>query len=515
MDSKILHDGVYYKEFIRLVTHNLPDMLWIKDIEGTYIYANEALCSGLLMAKDINEPIGKNDIFFALREREKHKDREDWHTFGELCFNSDLVVIENNKPMKFIEYGNVKGELLYLEVHKAPFYDDQGNIIGTIGVGRDITELKKTQNELQEQAFIVQQSNDAFISTDMEGTILSWNPSATKIFSYEENEILGKSIAILYGKNGKKSLSHSLELLKYQDEIRSKIQLQTKKNETKIIEQTISKLIQDNSVKSILFIYKDITFREKLTQEISQQEKIIYDQAHHASIGQMIGNIAHQWRQPLSIITTSASGLMVRSEFQTLTHEDLMQTSETIVKTAKYLSNTISDFQNFIKGDRNFLTFNLSDTIESCITLQAPSLLDNHIDVVKKLDDSIEIKGYPNELIQCFMNMFSNSKDQCIINNIDTKDRFIFITTYKKEDKVCIEVSDSAGGAEDNVVKRLFEQYFTTKANENGTGLGLNMTYNLIVKGMGGSIVAKNSKNIHNNKSYTGLTFHIELPSID
>ena len=136
-------------DLLNLLTEHLPDMLWVKDLDGIYMYANKAICDGLLMAKDIQEPIGKGDVFFALREREAHKDKPDWHTFGELCFNSDVDVIEKNRAMKFEEYGNVKGKLMYLEVYKAPFYDIDGNIIGTVGAGRDITELKKIQMDLQ------------------------------------------------------------------------------------------------------------------------------------------------------------------------------------------------------------------------------------------------------------------------------------------------------------------------------------------------------------------------------
>ena len=136
-------------ELLNLLTQHLPDMLWVKDIDGLYMYANKAICDGLLMAKDTEEPIGKGDLFFALRERELHSDKPDWHTFGELCFNSDLDVIEKNRAMKFEEYGNVKGKLIYLEVYKAPFYDKDGKIIGTVGAGRDITELKKIQTYLK------------------------------------------------------------------------------------------------------------------------------------------------------------------------------------------------------------------------------------------------------------------------------------------------------------------------------------------------------------------------------
>jgi len=136
-------------DLVKLLTLHLPDMLWVKDLDGKYLYANKALCDGLLMAKDTQEPIGKGDLFFALRERELYKDKPDWHTFGELCFNSDQIVIDNDQAMKFEEYGNIKGKLLYLEVFKAPFYDKNGKTIGTVGSGRDITELKKIQLDLE------------------------------------------------------------------------------------------------------------------------------------------------------------------------------------------------------------------------------------------------------------------------------------------------------------------------------------------------------------------------------
>ena len=145
---------------LELLTEHLPDMLWVKDLDGNYLYANKAICDALLMAKDTDEPIGKGDVFFALREREIHKDKPNWHTFGELCFNSDQVVIDNDKAMKFEEYGNVKGELLYLEVYKAPFYDNNGIALGTVGTGRDITALKTVQLDLEESLKVLKDQRE-------------------------------------------------------------------------------------------------------------------------------------------------------------------------------------------------------------------------------------------------------------------------------------------------------------------------------------------------------------------
>lgn len=189
------------KKLLNLLTENLPDMLWIKDIEGNYIYANKAICNGLLMAKNTQEPIGKNDVFFAKRQRELHKENPNWHTFGELCFNSDLVVIEENRPMKFEEWGNVKGELLYLEVNKAPIHDENGNIIGTVGSGRDITKLKLTQFELEKQVQIIEQIHDCIITTDLKGNILTWNNSSKKLFEYSYEEVKNRNISILFQEN--------------------------------------------------------------------------------------------------------------------------------------------------------------------------------------------------------------------------------------------------------------------------------------------------------------------------
>ncbi len=375
---------------LTLLTDNLPDLLWVKDLEGTYLYVNKAICDVLLMATDINEPIGKGDLFFALRERAKHKDKVDWHTFGELCFNSDKMVIENNKPMKFEEYGNIKGELLYLEVNKAPFYDNDGNIIGVLGSGRDITELKMTQLKLEKQ--------------------------------YE----------------------------------------------------TIKK------------------------------------QATHVSMGEMIGNIAHQWRQPLSVISTASTGMRVEKEYGILTDDKFYKACDAINNNAQYLSQTIEDFRNFIKGDRIKKVFSLKADIDIFLNLVNGTIKSKNIHIELDLQDDININGYENELTQCLINIFNNSKDALHENNI--ADKFIFITTYIQDNNAIITIKDNAGGISSDIISKVFDPYFTTKHQSQGTGLGLHMTYNLIVDGMLGKIEAQNETYIFNDTKYTGAQFIISLP---
>ncbi|MEI7981908.1 MAG: histidine kinase N-terminal 7TM domain-containing protein, partial [Bacteroidota bacterium] len=110
----------------RLMADNMPDMLWAKDLDKNFIFANKAVCENLIGALNTDEPFGKNDLFFAERERKKHPERSDWYTFGELCQDSDQVVLNSMKPERFDEFGNVKGEFLFLDVRKAPIFNETG-----------------------------------------------------------------------------------------------------------------------------------------------------------------------------------------------------------------------------------------------------------------------------------------------------------------------------------------------------------------------------------------------------
>lgn len=134
-------------KMLRLMCDNVTDMIWAKDLEKKYIFANKSICRTLLNTDDSEEPIGKTDQFFSERERTRHPNDPHWHTFGELCLDSDTLTLESKIPKQFDECGNVKGEYLFLDVHKAPFFDDAGKLIGIVGSARDVTEDRKKQAE--------------------------------------------------------------------------------------------------------------------------------------------------------------------------------------------------------------------------------------------------------------------------------------------------------------------------------------------------------------------------------
>lgn len=134
-DIRILTSEVEkYKGMLSSIAEALPDIMWCKDMNGKYIYANSAIKKGLLFS---NDPIGKTDIELANKAKELYGD--DNHTFGEKCENSDKVVKESGLPQRFLECGKVKGKMLYLEVFKAPLIVN-GKMVGVVGTGRDLTE---------------------------------------------------------------------------------------------------------------------------------------------------------------------------------------------------------------------------------------------------------------------------------------------------------------------------------------------------------------------------------------
>jgi signal transduction histidine kinase len=240
-----------------------------------------------------------------------------------------------------------------------------------------------------------------------------------------------------------------------------------------------------------------------------QKDRMLGEQAKMVAMGEMIGNIAHQWRQPLSIISTAATGIMIQKEYNILDEDKLVETCSMINENAQYLSQTIDDFKNFIKGDRIKKVFNLKKNIESFLHLVDATIKNNQINIILDLQKDIQINSYSNELIQCFINIFNNAKDVLKENNIEKK--LIFITSYQKEEKIFIKIKDNGGGIPDDIILHVFEAYFTTKYKSQGTGLGLNMTYKLIVDGMDGSIEVNNIKYKYDGEDYTGAEFTIIL----
>lgn len=237
-----------------------------------------------------------------------------------------------------------------------------------------------------------------------------------------------------------------------------------------------------------------------------QKDEIMIRQSRHAAMGEMIGNIAHQWRQPLN-----ALGLVIQS-FQTkkmlngsLTDEFIdLQVKEGLLL-AGNMSKTIDDFRNFFNPNKHKTLFSIEKSIKKSIDIIGSYYRRDKINIILTTLENFEIMGLPNEFSQVIINLFSNSKDALIESDVDQKLIEVIIKTDKEHGYV--SVIDNGGGIKKDVLGRIFEPYFTTKHKSSGTGIGLYMSQQIIEKQMDGTIIAENiSHTFHGFKKYQKCT---------
>ncbi len=241
--------------------------------------------------------------------------------------------------------------------------------------------------------------------------------------------------------------------------------------------------------------------------EINKQQHILSQQSKMAAMGEMLGNIAHQWRQPLSVITTLASGMKLQKEFDCLDDETFNKSIENINLSALYLSDTIDDFRNFFRTDKEKVTFKIKDIFEKVLKLTLAQFKNNNIILINDIND-YELFGFENEFIQALINILNNAKDALETVN---SEKLIFISTYKKDNKSFIKITDNAGGIDESIIDKVCEPYFTTKHQSKGTGIGLYMTEEIIVKHMKGNLLIKNVDLTYQNNNYKGTEITIEF----
>lgn len=255
------------------------------------------------------------------------------------------------------------------------------------------------------------------------------------------------------------------------------------------------------------------TLQKNIDDEVKKsndKNKILFQQNKMAAIGEMIGNIAHQWRQPLSVITVAASSIKVKKELNILEEKDCVDSYELILETANYLSNTVDDFQYYFSPNKSKNRFNALSLIDKSINLLNVEFKEKNIKVIKNIEE-LTVYNFENELLQVLINILNNAKDELSKKEVN-KERYIFIDFYKKENNIIIDIKDNAGGINTEIIDRIFEPYFTTKHKSKGTGIGLYMCQEIISKHIKGSVIATNETFEYENNNFTGALFRITMP---
>ena len=246
--------------------------------------------------------------------------------------------------------------------------------------------------------------------------------------------------------------------------------------------------------------------------EIHYQEQLLFQQSKLAAMGEMIGNIAHQWRQPLSIISTCASGMKLQKENNILSDQIFYDSCGMIVNQSNYLSQTIDDFRNYLQTNKQKTVFKLDEFIANTISIILPAYKNSNIVLIYNNNfEDIEIEAYHNELAQALLNILNNAKDAINTSSI-YEEKLVFIRIKQTKDFVHIYILDNGGGIPIEIIDKIFEPYFTTKHQSQGTGLGLFMSYKIVTQSLGGLLVVRNKDFEYNNKKYFGAEFKITLP---
>lgn len=412
----------------------------------------------------------------------------------------------------------VDGKLRWIWANGSHSYDANGSVSSMIGVVQDITERKKNEEMLHKEV-----SHGALLMSELEaeklqlqhvlefapipimlhdesGEIMLINDTLKESSGYDKNEIVTMETWMdsLYPSANEDTKKQYRKCYEFSlDNEPSEHTVVTKLGEKRswlVSSVPLSQLYKGKRliVSSII----DIT-------EIQRKDEIMVSQSRQAAMGDMLAMIAHQWRQPLSVIAMSTNTLKAHLELEeAITPDILRELIETINKQAHYLSHTIDDFRDFFKPDKVKEKIAMSVILERLVTLIEKGLENNSITLELPKNQKIELLTYPNELLQALINIINNAKDA--IKEKHPVGGLIRITLNQKNGEMVIEICDNGGGIASSVDKHLGDPYVTTKAS-NGTGLGLYMTKIIITKHLDGRLWWSSDSN--------GSCFSIALPT--
>jgi PAS domain S-box-containing protein len=374
----------------------------------------------------------------------------------------------------------------------------------------DAYTIYRKQKDLKKFKETLENSDNIIIVTDKNEKIKFVNKAFTEAYKYTFDEVKGKKPSILRAdKNDVKTYQEIKETI-HNGKKWTGTFINLDKNGKKHYERaTISPIFDDyGHIEEFVAIKLDITKEIETQKTLRENEQILMQQSKMASMGEMLSNIAHQWRQPLSLIATVASGVKMRKEYDSLDDEELMKYMDEIENSTEYLSKTIDDFRDYFKPDKQKTAFKSTNIIEKSLKIVNSSLQSHEIEIIKDIED-IELHQLDGELIQVLINILNNAKDALVEKNI--KNKVIKIESKQEDDRAIFIISDNAGGIPEDIINNIFEPYFTTKHKSQGTGIGLYMSHQIITKHMDGYIDVENAPINYQSQKYTGAKFTLNI----
>ncbi len=463
-------------------------------LDGSWLDVNDYLCKMIgytkdellkLTLKDIThvDDLGVNILYF------------------ERLLENKLSSFHGEK-----RYVHKNGNTIWINLSVILLRDSSDKPLYFISIIQDISQLKLLMLELEskknELENVIRFAPNPIMLYNEDGEILMLNSAFQEITGYTLKEM---STVDIWSKKGFKS-GNNLDLLDIEDLFKNSVRVD--KGVKNIITKDGKELVWIFSLAPLGDIYsgkKVIIFSAMDITEVQRKEELMLAQSRQAAMGDMIGMIAHQWRQPLSVISMVANNLRVNLELnEENSLSEVYKLTDILNEQTQYLSHTIDDFRTFFRPERAKEKISLCKIYEKLYSMMQKILENNQITLEFMDDCDIEFYTYPNELMQVLLNLINNSKDAIKERNI--KDAKIKVSTHLLESLLTITLCDNAGGIDESVIDKLGEPYITTK-NANGTGLGIYMSLIIIEKHFSGSMSWKNINN--------GSCFTINFPIIN
>ena len=503
-----------YENLFHSLFDNAREGIWVMDSDGKTLRMNERM--GDLLGVDPLSVTG-NFIFDSFKnkeDRELFQDKEKNNSEG---FHCEIILCKES------------GEEIPCLFNTAPLRDFAGKRIGSFAFVVDLTERKKIELALMgseekfRKMFASHSAMMLLINPLEKGIIVDANSAASKFYGYPvetlkkmkaldlntlpENRLKIEMQRAAEAKRNIFFFKHRLADGSIRDvEVHSSpVELQGNTLLFSIVHDVTERMKFENELREkreeLEFLNKNL--EGKVTEEIEKRrsnEQILIQQSKLAAMGEMIGAIAHQWRQPLNALGLLIQDVQDAYDFDELNDAYIADMVRKSMTQVNFMSKTIDDFRNFFRKDKEKQDFYIYKSIEDVLALIA-SQLESHMILIKfECDEELKeltINGYKNEFKQVILNLIANAKD-ALVEHVEAGFRskyehgIINLHMEKLDGKLLVTVQDDAAGIPEDILERIFEPYYTTKEEGKGTGIGLYMSRTIIETNMGGKLCVEN-----------------------
>lgn len=512
------------RRFLNAIIDTEPACLMLLDSEGRFLLKNRA---GLNMFEaDSFEDIKTTTILNLVTI--EYKDQL-----------SKLIAEVFKGHPRNLEYEAVglKGRHIWLDLHAVPFRNEEGEVVSLLGISPNVTDRHIAMQELfQRESDLKYAQKIAKLGSwtyEMSGK-LKWSDELYHIYGVspedftptlenflhlihpeDKSSMEGWISAAIEGRNPEELIfrinlpNGTLRFISGRGELTydaGGTPIRMSGTAQDITERKQAEDALAEKQQQLEELNKSLEHRiAEAVKELRKKDEILIQQSRQAAMGETLGNIAHQWRQPLNALGLLVQELKMTYGSEEFSKQSLDASVQKAMTLITYMSRTIDDFRNFFKPSKDKTFFSVTSAVNRTLSLIEPSFKNRNIEIdVSVLQDS-DINGYINEYSQVLLNILQNCRDAFEERHIDMR-RVVNLTVFREDGKSVVTIADNAGGISEDIIDRIFDPYFTTKGPDKGTGIGLYMSKNIIEKHMDGRISARNIEG--------GAEFRIEMIDI-